>query len=72
MHLCVYLPLYVFMHACVRASVCVCVLCVCVFVFVFLCFCAQLGDHQVSPQVRVEMMWAFEIVPPDKGDIVAG
>ena len=53
---------------------CVCV-CVCFFVFVFVCVskfvCAQLADHQVSPRVRVEMMWAFEIVAPDKNDIVA-
>ena len=33
-----------------------------VLVFVFLFVCAQLEDHQVSPQGRVEMMRAFEIV----------
>ena len=56
---------------------CVCVLysLFCLFAFVFVCLfvfvCTQLADHQVSPQVRVEMMWAFEIVAPDKNDIVA-
>ena len=72
MHLCVNLHLY--MHVCVHARVCVCV---CVFfVFVFVCVskfvCAQLADHQVSPRVRVEMMWAFEIVAPDKNYIYCG
>ena len=54
MHLCVNLHLY--MHVCVHARVCVCVF----FVFVFVCLskfvCAQLADHQVSPQVRVEIV----------------
>ena len=65
-HMCVNL---LFMYSCMFVCVCVCFILFCLFVFFV---CAHLADHQVSPQVRVEMMWAFEIVAPDKNDIVAG
>ena len=53
---------YIFFGDCAHAFVCVHFVLAFVLVFVFLFVCAQLEDHQVSPQGRVEMMWAFEIV----------
>ena len=61
--LCVYFCMFVCKKGCTMyMRVCV-YMCVCVSAFVSYVFaCARLADHQVSVEVRVEMMWAFEIV----------